>query len=284
MNGNQLLETAKKVIGIKKLRQEVPTIKSKQKEDFINYLYKNNKNRLEWLVDCCTQLKKRNVYFSYSKSILDFKKIEGERIKDDSSDLIFEFKRVTLGDDIAAVSVTAHSAVHEYKNVEEPVNLTPFDVRFRIKFTINFIYHLKDSIIECRSRSLKKFEILKGLIEKKFNLKKDSIVLIKVKEDEYKKIDETRYKSLTVSGLNIAGANKISIDGDDVEQTLKFFESKNIDLRKCSKNWCLKKVVTNQKSITFFDDGKITYRPLINDIYEELKGVLLEHANQIKKG
>lgn len=281
MSNNQMIKTAEKVISIHRLREEAPSVSSRNKEDFVNYIYDNNKKRLEWLVAYYTQLKKRNAFFASSKEALDLKRLVGRKIRDPSTDLIFEFN-VTFGDALVVVSVKAHSGIYEY-NVEEPEKLTPMDVRFRKGFTIYFVYHVEDSILEVKTRSAAKYEILARFLEHTLHMSEDSIVLLKINESEYKKIDSLiRYKSLTASGLNIAGANKISIEGDDVEQTLEYFKSRRIDLKDCSE-FSLKKAVTDKKSITFFDSGKVTYRPIVDDIYSELRQVLLDHAKQIRK-
>jgi hypothetical protein len=181
MDNKELVKTAEKVIGISRLRREVPSIKSRTKQEFIENLYSNNRPRLEWLVAYYTQLKKRNAFFAYSKSPLNFKGTEGKKVRHKTTDLIFEFNNVAFGDASVVVNVKAHSEIFEYK-VEEPEKLTPFDVRFRRGFTIFFIYHTGDSIIEVKTRSLGKFEILKSLLEETFSLPADTIALIKIGE------------------------------------------------------------------------------------------------------
>ena len=223
MATDKLTTTARRVIGISRLRKEVPTITSRTKDDFINYLYENNLSRLQFLIAYYTQLKKRNVFFAYSQIPLNFGVLTGKWVRHKETDLIFEFNDVKIDDHLAIVDVNAHSEIFEF-NVEEPEKLTPLNVRFRKKFSIFFNYHINDSIIEVKTRSPKKFEVLKSLLEEAFSLPEGSIVLIKITQSEYKKIDAlTRYKSMTASGINIAGANKISIEGDDVEQTRRLF-------------------------------------------------------------
>ena len=68
-----------------------------------------------------------------------------------------------------------------------------------------------------------------------------------------------------------------------LNKLVDFFKSKRIDLRDSSE-FTLKKAVTDKKSITFFDSGKVTYRPIVDNIFSELKEVLREHANQIRQG
>ncbi|MHA1873778.1 MAG: hypothetical protein ACTSVB_06660 [Candidatus Heimdallarchaeaceae archaeon] len=283
MKKEELFRLANKVVKISRLRKELPDIKSRKKEDFLGYLYKNNKDFLEYLVNYYTLLKKRSVFFSYLKKKINFQKLKNRKIVDEDNDLIFEFRKVTSSDNQFLVNVKAHSRTYEYKNVEDPETLVPINVRFRRPFTLYFIYHLDTLILECRTRSLNKFEIVKKLLEKIFNLPSDSIVLIKLKEDEYRKIDESvRYKFVRVSGLKIAGADEINIKGFDVERTLNYFKNKNIDLGKLSSKVELQRADTNKKPITFYENGRISYRPQVKDIYVELKEVLLKHVKNIK--
>jgi len=283
MKKNQLFEIATNVVKISRLRNEVPTIKSRKKEDFIDYLYKNDKQRLEYLINYYTLLRKRSVFFSYLKKKVDFQKLESKRIMDKDNDLIFEFQKVTSANSQFLINVRAHSRTYEYRNVEEPETLATINVRFRRPFTLYFIYHSDTSVLECRTKSLDKFEIVKNLIEKNFNLPSDSIVLIKLKENEYKIIDENvRYKSVRATGLNVAGANEINIKGSDVEKTLDFFKDKGIDIRKISSGISFQKVDMNNKPITFYENGRITFRSQIKDIYQELKEGLLKHVKEIK--
>jgi hypothetical protein len=278
---NALIKLAKKVIGINVLRKEVPSLTSRTKDDFINYLYKHNKKRLEWLANYFSLSKTKNAFFLYSPTPLNFDQLNGKAIKDTTNDVIFDFKMVNTQDDDSIVNVNAHSAVIVYDNVEEPENLTLMNVRFRKPFSIFFIYHGKDSILECRTRSLPKFNILKSTIESEFGCETAALVIT---DEEYSSIDKvTRYKSLTASGLNLAGASKISIEGEDVEQTIKFFMSKRIDLKSYCKDFVYDKAVTEKKSLRFYKNGKVTYRRTVEDIYEELRGVLLNHVQSPDK-
>jgi hypothetical protein len=276
MAGDKLIADAKDIIGIKTLREEVTGIKSREKEKLIKELLNNDPRRLRYLLEYNRQLKKRSVFFSYSKTPLDFNKIARTKIVDRLTDLIFEFDNISIGKDNALVTIKAHSAVKEFKNAEEPEKLTPITVRFRRGSSISFIYHPIDQIIECRSRSLDKFQNLKVLIDNKFDLSQNPIELIKLTKSDYLRTNDARYKSFTALGLTIAGADTISIKGDDVEQTLKFFKGNDIDLMELSSSHSIGKLVTSN-DIIFFDNGKITYRRNIKDIYSELRATLLEY-------
>jgi hypothetical protein len=283
MNKTQLIEKALNVIKISRLRRELPDIKSKKKEDFVNELYRRDKQLLEYLINYYSLLKKRSVFFSYSNEKLDFKDIESKKIIDEENDLIFEFQKIISRNNQVIVNVKAHSQIYEYSNVEEPETLEPINVRFRKPFTLYFIYHSDTSIIECRTSNYNKFETVKNLIQKHFNLRDGSITLIQIKEEDYKKLDKNiRFKSVRATGLNIAGANEIHIKGSDVEKTLGFFENKGIKIKESASKLIFQKVDMNKKPITFYDNGKITFRPQIKDIYKELKEVLLKYVKEIK--
>lgn len=283
MNKNQLIERALKTVKISRLRKELPDIKSRKKDDFVNELYKRDKQLLEYLVNYYTLLKKRSVFFSYSNTKLDFKGIESKKIVDKNNDLIFEFQKITSQNNQVIINVKAHSHTYEYSNVEEPDTLESINVRFRRPFTLYLIYRSDTSIIECRTRSYKKFETVVSLLKNLFNLKEDSINLIKINEEEYRKLDEdARFKSVKAIGLNLSGADEIYIKGPDVEKTLKLFDSKGIKIKESAKKISFQKVDMNKKPITFYDNGRITFRPQIKDIYKELKEVLLKHVKEFK--
>lgn len=282
MNKNQLIERALKTVKISRLRKELPDIKSRKKDEFVNELYKRDKELLEDLVNYYALLKKRSVFFSHSKTSLDFKGIESKKIVNKDNDLIFEFQKITSQNNQVIINVKAHSHTYEYSDVEEPDTLESINVRFRRPFTLYFIYHSDNSIIECRTGSYDKFETVVSLLQNHFNLKEGSINLIKIKEEEYRKLDENiRFKLVKASGLNFSGAEEILIKGSDVEKTLKLFEDKGIKIKESAKKLIFQKVEMNKKPITFYDNGKITFRPQIKDIYKELKEVLLKHVREL---
>ncbi len=280
---NQLIERALKIVKISRLRKELPDIKSRKKEDFVNELYRKDKQLLEYLVNYYSLLKKRSVFFSYSNKKLEFKGIESKKIVDKDNDLIFEFQKIISQNNQSIINVNAHSHTYEYSNVEEPNTLEPINVRFRRPFTLYFIYHSDISIIECRTSSYNKFEIVKDLLQNHFNLKEDSINLIKINEEEYRKLDKNiRFKSVKATGLNLSGADEIHIKGSDVEKTLKLFEDRGIKIKESAKELISQKVDMSKKPISFYDNGKITFRPQIKDIFKELKEVLLKHVKELE--
>jgi hypothetical protein len=276
MVDDNLIEDAKKNIGIKALREEAPGIKSRTKEKLIEEIYNNDPRRLLYLNEYNRQLKKRSVFFGYSKISLDFNKMANVLVVDKSTDLIFEFQNISIGEDNVLVTIKAHSEIKRFTNAEDVEKLTPIEVKFRKGSSISFIYHPKEQIIECRSRKFEKFQNLKVLIDNKFDLGKNPVELIKLTKSDYLKSNEARYKSFTAAGLTIAGANTISIKGDDVEQTLNFFKGNDINLIELSSSYSIGKFITNN-DIIFFDNGKITYRRNIKDIYSELRATLLEY-------
>jgi hypothetical protein len=276
MADDKLIEDAKKNIGIKILREEVTGIKSRTKEKLIEEIYNNDPRRLRYLNEYNRQLQKRSVFFSYSKTALDFNKLADIKVVDRSTDLIFEFQNISIGPENVLVNIKAHSEIKRLTNTEDAEKLTPINVSFRKGSSISFIYHPKDQIIECRSRNLQKLQNLEILIDNQFDLTENPVELIKLTQSDYLRANDARYKSFTASGLTIAGANTIVIKGDDIEQTLGFFNGKGIDLVELSSGHFIGKYVTNN-DIMFFDNGKITYRRNIKDIYAELRGTLLEY-------
>jgi len=280
----KLLEKAKKIIPLHKLRKEVPTIKSKSKEPFIIYLLENKREFLEWLVQYHLFLKTHSVFFLYSKKRLNFGKLKN-RYKipiDEENNIIYDLERSKIFDNHQLVSLKVHSEKRELRNIEDPETLKPMKIQYRKPFNITFLYHTDTSILECRTKKYEKLISLQEFICNIFNIDESELVRIKLSQDELKKEirEDIRPKFVILKDIRIAGASEMIIKGENVRETLDYFKNKGIDLEEEAGEVIFKKVSSQRNPITLHENGKITFTRKIGDVYSLLKPLLVKKCQE----
>ena len=152
---------------------------------------------------------------------------------------------------------------------EHPDTLQPFSMEYRRKNRVYAVFHIEDKVLELKTKSHDKANLASEYLSQAIFEKPQQFpryVNFKQKRAE----DNVRIKKAIFSGLSFAGADEISIKGEDVNQTIEVLKQNNVDLKKMASQISYDK---REAENTFFiyQDGRVVYRAKLENPYYKFK-------------
>ena len=275
MNNAELINNAKKHIGLKLLKTLVPDIKANKKTPYIEYFITNDKSKLLNILNCCVANKKNEMFvlevmkkgedFNIDKLTEFFNKKPKYNLPDGK---ILNFN-LFLGDN-HVLKIRAHSEV-KVKRAADAETLVLKSWEYRSPFNISCIVHPDENLIEIKTGSETKTNLVKEFLENEFFKEKDAIKKHIFEINHLKKVDEkTKPKVGEVTLTNFPGLGKIKLEGNNIEHAINILKSRNgLDLYKMGEV-SLSVYEPNNLPIIFHPNGRISYKKFDGDIYKDV--------------
>lgn len=268
-------------IPIKALRNELPNLKSRKRQDFLDELFKINEEKLRKLAMHYHVNKIRSMYLftlqdresSSSISIQEIEKIIDKKITIDN-DQIFIINQIKADgkDKSVYVKIKAYSAIRLLRGAH-PQTLASLKQDYRRQLFMNLIIHSEDKTLECRANYKKNAELAAKIISKAlFNNEAEFKQIILSEEQQNVLHGSLKAKRGAISGIAWSGCDFIKLEGEDIERAINEFKRNGLDFRKMGATIALDNR-KSEDSFAFFSDGKISFKE-IEDPYNKIRDTL----------
>ena len=274
-------------IPIKVLRKELPDLKSRKRQDFLDELERINPDKLKKLAMYYSLNATKSIYLYKLKQALNKSKLTAQNIKSllnkkikTNGGPIFIINQATVDEKKkeAYLRIQGFSAIRTLK-AARPESLESFKEDYRSKFLMYLVVHIDTTYIECRSSYSARAELATKILSQALYNKEDEfqpIVLSKSQQESLNK--SATAKKAYIDNLNWAGCESISLEGENVERTIDEFKKKGIDFAGMGASISL----DDRKSdggIAFFSDGKIAFKNIENP-YNKIRSILVAKKNE----
>lgn len=282
-----------KAIPISILRSEIAKIdtdfKAKSKQDFIAKLRQENNKLLEELAVYYASIRENKLFVckikqkhkpepaDIGKAVAKIRALK----YNDGQGNIYELRDVTHrpSEGLIFFKVVVHSDVkHFYK--EKPEMNGDYNLLYRDKNATLCFLHLSPWCLEIRTGRRRKAELTLVLLNKKLFEEETASEIYLLSDEEKRKLaggDGLRFKEAVIEGLSLTGCSEITIKGEDVDSTLKYFKDRGTDLVRLAQTISKKKEETANQQFRFYDDGKITIKKRMSDQFTILAGVVFSN-------
>lgn len=268
-------------IPLKILRNNLPDVKARRKEDLARELFQRDPEKLLRLATYYTVTKERSFYLlrpkDSSNKLSETSLIKNKQTRDTEQDFIVNCADVVIDTQKKEqyVRLRIHSSTRRYKG-EDPETLEPKEIALRKGFNVFIIIHSKDQLIECKTKNSYKLEYARIALGKLIANDSDAFEKVVIPSDKQLTLDhDIRFKKAIISNLNFAGTKEITMKGEDVAHTLEVLKSPpyNFDLTKFGNVALLKGELSN-KPVKFSPDGKISAKKEVDNPYELVRGLV----------
>jgi len=241
MNNNEhLIREAKNFIRLKAFQNIVPSINSLKKQPYIDYLLRENPDKLKNLVNFWEINHSRNLFLfrlsmektPSSNEIIE--RLNGLRTNSNDDEPIYEVLRTNLDSDLndLYVFLKLRSKKKHFKSEQPVVPFSPIDLDHRKPHYVNAIYHIDDKVLECRTFSKNIAEnVSKFFVNYVLSDENPYCEKIIIHSSQLKKVSgNSKCTELNING-EYFGAHQIIIKGPDAIRCLDELESKGNNFR-----------------------------------------------------
>ncbi len=223
------------------MRKANPDIDSKRKKPYIDYLIENNQEKLINLIEFW-KINRYSNLFLYRLNIgrmptigiISDRLAKLRRVGSRENELVYDVIRTNINSEFndLYVFLKVRSEKRHFKSEEYVTPYSPIELDYRKPYFINVIFHVDDSVLECRTLSIDKAEdVSKFFIERVFSEEGAHSEQVKITNEQLTSVDQnTKCTELNING-EYFGANQIIIKGPDTHRCLNEMESKGLPFR-----------------------------------------------------
>lgn len=270
-----------KKIPLKVLKRELPDLKKRGRQPYIDEMKSVNPDKLNRLAAYFAMNKASSMFIfkpiinedNLSLSKENLLRLRDSRI-DDEKGGIYIIKDVTV-DDIrkeAYISIDGYTSKKTLRAVR-PETLRHFSEDYRKDYTMGLIVHIDTAHVECRTGYDNRALLASKIFSKAVYNSDGKFATVVLDKDKQNQINQTaKAKKATIAGFQWGGCETIHLEGEDVERTIEEFKRKRIDFTGMGATISL----DNRRSdegFCFFSNGKITFKGTEYP-FDELKNVL----------
>jgi len=265
----------------------IPSIESKRKKPYVEYLQSNDPSRLINLVEFW----RVNRYKHFYLYKLNFQNnLSSEEITEkfetfqtgiaNEEETIYEIKRVNKNHELNDLYsyIKIHSPKKHFKSEDYRPPFRRVEMYHRKPYYVNIIFHIEDSVVECRTPNFKKSKEIMDFIKNVLFEGEVSFQQIIIQNAQLMTADaNTKCKEIIIQG-EWFGSNQIQITGEDVKRCVNEFESKGINFSRDGLE-ILEKRNESEELLIISDssNGKISIKKVVeqtSDPYRYLKSKL----------
>jgi len=263
----------------------VPSIDSKRKKHFVTYLEENNPSLLENLIEFW-KINRYKHFFLFKLKFLKKYSVDDllskltkyqNNIKDNNP--IFEIIKSNFNDKLNDIylSIKIRSPKKHFKSEDYVPPFKKIEIDHRKPYYIKSIFHIDDSVLECRTCNFKKSKELVDFFSKILFQNQLQTEQIIIENSQLLKADQkSKCKEAILSG-EWHGAQQILIRGEDVGRCIKELSSRNFNFQREGLTLSERKNESEQLLIVSDSEtGKISIKKMNEDTADPYRYLVLK--------
>ena len=269
-------------IPLKVLKKELPDLKTRGRQPYIDKLKKVSPDKLNKFAAYFSMNKTSSMYLFKTSNPQDKARLtednllalKGKKIEQDNGEIcIIQDIVIDKNRNEAYLQIDGYSSTKTLQAVE-PEDLKHFTKKYKKEYIIRAIVHIGAGDLECRTGRQNKADLAANILSKTLYKEKGKFGLILLKKDQQNKINQTaKSKKATIYGIKWGGCEKIRLEGEDIERTIKQFKQKGIDFESMEGAQIIWDDRRSEEGFTFSSDGKIKFKRT-DYPYDKIKNVL----------
>lgn len=287
-NGNLITQAIPMQIIKKEVAKFDPDFKARSKQGYIDKLKEKNSQQLEDLSIYYSFTRERrlficklnNKYKQQLKDVNDFLDKLGKLKHKQRKGVIYEVKNISYNpsEKMIFFKIIIHSDLKKFSK-EKPTMDGNYSLDYREKnFTVNLL-HLSPICLEVRTGLRAKVDLSLEFLNNELFQDVNAFQVYHLIDEEKKKLAGTeglKYKEAIMEELSLEGCDQITLKGEDVESTLKYFKESHIDLVKLAKRWKKSKIETANQQFKFDADGKVSIKRKLENPFKLILEVIFK--------